>query len=113
MNGNGDPLTIKLAVSDVKPRRAKFTVKHGTSAGLEDSEKALLRTANIQTINPAKLYPEEVSLWSDDFMGDMSVASRLPSAESSEFEEPVNPKYARSPSPEEVSLWSDDFMGDM
>ena len=56
VNGNGDPLTVKLAVSNAKPRRAKFAVKHGRSGHYkstpakqaDDARKSLLRTANIQ-----------------------------------------------------------------
>lgn len=68
-NNNGEPLTVTIAASNTKPRRAKFNVKHGNSGHhdsamgqTEDAEKALLRTANIQTIKPAKLDPEDEEL---------------------------------------------------
>jgi len=51
---NGRTLTVTLAASNAKPRRARFTVKHGVSS-LSASELDVFRTVNIQSIEPATL----------------------------------------------------------
>ena len=60
-NGIGGVLTVTIAARNTKPRRATFTVSHGSSNQVEDAEKALLRTANIQNIKPAKLFLDDDS----------------------------------------------------
>ena len=59
INTLGGFLTVTIASLNPKPRRATFTVKHGNSSQVENAEKALLRTANIQIIKPAKFFPDD------------------------------------------------------
>lgn len=65
----GKELTVTLAASNAKPRRAHFTVKHGVSGhkslpqnpgeNLIYDDPSLLRTINIQPIEPAKLVVDD------------------------------------------------------
>lgn len=69
---NGKELTVTLAASNAKPRRAQFTVKHGVSGhkslpqnpgeNLIYDDPSLLRTANIQPIEPATLETATLSV---------------------------------------------------
>lgn len=63
---DGKPMTVVLASTNCKPRRARFNVKHGVVGHKQlvenkndnsvYSDSSLFRTANIQQIEPAKLY---------------------------------------------------------
>jgi hypothetical protein len=74
MMANGQRLSVVLASSNTKPRRAHFSVKHGVSGHkplpmVKEEEEStprnqsstadLYRIANIQPIAPAKLYVDD------------------------------------------------------